>query len=90
VLLDPAVQEGEQHTLDDSPPGTVALGEACVVEQLEGLVLRLCQPVQGRLARAARPVRGRTVAGGAGAIEDSVVFLAILFLGPGRYSIDKK
>jgi putative oxidoreductase len=33
---------------------------------------------------------GESVAKASHAIEDSVVFLALLFLGPGRYSIDKK
>ena len=57
VLLDAAVQKGEQRALHHRPPGTVALSEALVVHLLEGLVMRLGEPVQGRLARAARAVR---------------------------------
>ena len=66
ALLDAAVQKGEQGALEDSPPGTVALGEALVVHLLEGLVVRLGQPVQGRVPRPVRAIRARNVAGGAG------------------------
>ena len=54
ALLDAAVEEDDQAALDRGAPEAVAPGEALVVDLLEGLVMRLGQPVQGRVARAAR------------------------------------